>query len=200
MARSQKTAWQVAVDGHSTTAKARAARATPAKTAITVHDAIADFLQAAERGAALDRYGRAFSDGSVTELRWCLSGHVDKRLGGLELAEVQRHDIEALVGDLAAAGLSRRRLRAIVKSLRALYDYAGERELVAQNPADRIALPDEDDAQQPSRDRPPASRLRALAAGTDRAWTGADRALALFLHAATVIFVLLALVLIAESL
>jgi hypothetical protein len=62
------------------------------------------------------------------------------------------------------------------------------------------ALPDEDDAQQPSRDRPPAGRIRALLADSDRALAGADRALALFLHVATVCFVLFALVLIAESL
>ena len=70
----------------------------------------------------------------------------------------------------------------------------------ATRAAERIAPPDEDDAQQPSRDRPPASRIRALLAGSDRALDGADRALALFLHVATVCFVLFALVLIAESL
>lgn len=199
MVRYPKTAWQ-GDDRHSTTAQGRAPRAARPKAGVSVHDAIAEFLAAAERGSALDRYGRAFSDESVRELRWCLTGHVDKRLGTLDLSEVQRHDVEALVMDLAATGLSPRRLRSVAKSVRALYDHASERDLVRHNPAERIALPDEDDAEQPSRDRPQAGRLRPLVAAANSSLAGADRALALFLQAATVCFVLLALVLIAESL
>jgi site-specific recombinase XerC len=200
MARYPQTAWQGSDDRHSTTVQARATRAARPEAGSTVHEAIADFLAAAENGSALDRYGRAFSDESVHELRWCLSSHVDRRLGALALTEVRRRDIEALVADLDAAGLSRSRVRSVAKSVRALYDYARERGLVEDNPAERIALPDEDDARQPSRDRPPATGIRALLAGSDRALDGADRALALFLHVATVCFVLFALVLIAESL
>jgi hypothetical protein len=93
-------------------------------------------------------------------------------------------DLEAVVDELAATGLSRRRLRAVAKSLRALFHYASER----------------DDAEQPSRSRPPASHLRSLASGADRATAGIDSAIALGLQVITVCFVLLALVLIAESL
>jgi hypothetical protein len=188
-----KTAWQGADDRHSSTAQARAPRTAAARAGVSVHETIVDFLEAAERGAALDRYGRAFSAESVRELRWCLSGHVDKRLGSMDVGAVHRRDLEGLVDELAAAGLARRRLRAVAKSLRALYDYAGERDLVAHNPAARIALPDEDDAEQPSRGRPQQSRLRSVAAG-------ADRVLSLGLQGATLCFVLLALFFIAESL
>jgi site-specific recombinase XerC len=200
MARYPQTAWQGSDDRHSTTVRARTTRAARTEAGTTVHETIAEFLAAAERGSALDRYGRAFSDESLRELRWCLTGHVDKRLGALGLTDLRRRDVEALVVDLEAAGLPRRRLRAVVKSIRALYDYAAQRGLVASNPADRVALPDEDDAEQPSRERPSAGRVRALLAGSDRALAGADRALALFLQVATVCFVLFALVLIAESL
>src|SRR3954447_7456865 len=196
MARYPQTAWQGSDDRHSTTVQARAAR----NDGPTVHEASSDFLAAAERGSALDRYGRVFTDGSVRELRWCLTGHVEKRLGGLSLTEVRQRDVEVLVVDLEAAGLPRPRLRAIVKSVRALYDYAAQRGLVASNPAERVALPDEDDAEQPSRERPPAGRVQALLAGSDRGLAAADRALALFLQVATVCFVLFALALIAESL
>ena len=188
-----KTAWQGADDRHSSTAQASAPRAAAARAGVSVHETIVDFLEAADRGAALDRYGRPFGAESVRELRWCLSGHVDERLGSMDVGVVDRRDLEALVDELAAAGLARRRLRAVAKSLRALYDYAGERDLVAHNPAARIALPDEDDAEQPSRDRPQQSRLRSAAAG-------ADRVLSLGLQVATLCFVLLALFFIAESL
>jgi hypothetical protein len=200
MLRYPKTAWQGAVDGQSTTAQARAARAVPATAGITFHDASVDFLAAAERGSVVDRYGRPFSDESLSELRWCLTGHADKRLGPMDLGQVSRHDVEALLADLAAGGLSRRRQRAVAKSLRALYDYAHERDLVSQNPAERVALPDEADAEQPSRDRPSAAGLQWLRLGGERATAGIDRAIALGLQAVTVCFVLLALVLIAESL
>ena len=75
MLRYPKTAWQGAVDGQSTTAQARVARAAPASAApasagITFHDAGVDFLEAVERGSALDRYGRPFTDESLSELRW----------------------------------------------------------------------------------------------------------------------------------
>jgi site-specific recombinase XerC len=198
MARYPQTAWQGSDDRHSTTARARAARSDGP----TVREAISDFLAAAESGSALDRYGRSFTDESVRELRWCLTGHVERRLGALGLTELLRRDVEALVVDLEAAGLPRPRLRAVVKSVRALYDYAAQRGLVASNPAEGVALPDEDDAEQPSRERPPAGGIRALLAGSgsDRALAGADRALALFLQVATVCFVLFALALIAESL
>jgi hypothetical protein len=195
-----KTAWQGAPDRHSTTAKVRVPSAGSARAGVSVHETIVDFLEAADRGSALDRYGRAFSADSIRELRWCLSGHVDEQLGSVDVREVHRRDLEALVDELAAAGLTRRRLRAVAKSLRALYDYAGERELVTHNPAARIALPDEDDAEQPSRGRPQPSRLRSVAVGADRAWVGADRALSLGLQVATLCFVLLALFFIAESL
>lgn len=200
MDRYPQTVWQGSDDRHSTTVQARATRAARPEAGSTVHEAIADFLAAAETGSALDRYGRAFTDESVRELRWCLSSHVDRRLGALALTEVRRRDIETLVADLDAAGLSRSRVRSVAKSVRALYDYARERGLVADNPAERIALPDEDDAEQPSRDRTPATSIRALLAGGDRALAGADRALAVFLQVATVGFVLFALALIAESL
>jgi hypothetical protein len=200
MDRYTQTAWQGAVGRHSTTAQARAARTAPVSAGVTVHDAIVDFLSAAEGGSAMDRHGRAFSGRSTSELRWCLSGYVDERLGTLDVAKVQRRDLEGLVEELETAGLSPRRLRTTAKSLRALFDYARERNLVSHNPAERIALPDEDDAEQPSRGRPQADERGSLRSGADHALMGIDRAIALGLQAITVCFVLLALVLIAESL
>jgi site-specific recombinase XerD len=137
-----KTAWSATADHQSTTADAGSGRAGSAAARITVHEAIVDFLQAAEDGSTLDRYGRSFSRDALRELRWCLSGHVDDRLGTMRLGQVRRRDIEALIDQLAGAGLSRRRLRAVVKSVRALYDYASERGFADGNPAERVALPD----------------------------------------------------------
>jgi hypothetical protein len=61
------------------------------------------------------------------------------------LSEVRRRDATSLVHELGSAGMSRRRQRALVTSLRALYDYAVERRLVRGNPGERIAIPDDPD-------------------------------------------------------
>jgi hypothetical protein len=194
MSGHSKTAWQGVIGHNGTTAGAgtRQRSAPPASQGITVNVASAAFLRAAERGAVRDRYERPFSDDAVRELRWCLTGHVADRLGATDLRKVRRRDIEGIVDELATEGISRRRQRAVVKSLRALYDYAIERDLVSLNPAERVALPDENDAEQPTRGRPAATPWR-------RVRIGFDRVLALGLWAATACFALLALFFIAES-
>jgi hypothetical protein len=194
MSGHSKTAWQGVIGQHGTSAGA-GTRQRPAPAApggITVGVASADFLRAAERGSARDRYERRFSDDAVRELRWCLTGHVADRLGTKDLTQVHRRDVEAIVDELATEGISRRRLRAVVKSLRALYDYAIERDLARHNPAERVALPDENDAEQPARGRPSGTPRQ-------RVQIGFDRALTLGLWAATAGFTLLALFFFAES-
>jgi hypothetical protein len=187
MAPNPKTAWADILGNHGTRAGVRARRRPAPPTGITVGDAVANFLEAAERGAAHDRYGRVFSEEALTELSWCLRGYVEARLGTVDLNQVRRADIEELVYELGGAGLSRRRLRAVVKSVRALYDDAMERGVADHNPAERVALPDERDVEQPTAERP-------------RARIGIDRAIGLGIQAATICFALLALVFIAESL
>jgi site-specific recombinase XerC len=159
---------------------------------VLVDDVIDEFLDAARDGSALDRYGRHFTRDAVRELDWCLRGHVSEELGGMSLTDVRRHDVEALVYALADSGTSHRRLRAVAKSVRALYDYAAERGLAMRNPAERVALPDEDQAEQPRRqaDRPTERQLPDIA----------DRVIGLMLRGATLAFLLIALVLIAQSL
>ncbi|MDP9189866.1 MAG: hypothetical protein M3O25_11500 [Actinomycetota bacterium] len=157
-------------------------------------DAIDDFLQAAERGSALDRYGRRFTPDAVAELRWCLAGYLGEEFGAMSLNEVSRADVEALLYELGDSGISDRRLRAIAKSVRALYDYATERGLVRHNPAERVALPDDDEAEQPGRRAEPRAPRPRQPRGR------VDRAISLALQLATFAFVLIALVFIAESL
>ena len=167
-----------------------------------------EFLQAAEGGSARDRSGRRFTDDAVAELHWCLAGYVREELGAMSLKEVRRTDVEQLLYELGDAGIAERRLRAIAKSVRALYDHAAERDLVRHNPAERVALPADDEVEQPTRrrarraEREPAERpRRKLWRRADRTlWGRADRAISLGLQLATFALVVIALVLIAESL
>ena len=170
----------------------------PDSAGVLVDDVIDEFLDAAKRGSALDRYGRRFTRDAVRELDWCLRGHLSEELGGMSLTDVRRHDVEALVYALADSGTSHRRLRAVVKSVRALYDYAAERGLAGRNPAERVALPDEDATEQPGgRAEQPGRRVdRPERQLPDLA----DRVIGLMLRGATLAFLLIALVLIAQSL
>ena len=159
----------------------------------TVHETIDEFLEAVEEGAARDRYGRPFTRETARDLGWYLRGHVGESLGAMSLDDVRRRDVEALVYQLAGTGLSHRRLRALTKSVRALFDYADERGLVRTNPAERVAMPEEDEPRQP-----PGRSLRRLDPEPDRSL--ADHAISLALRVATLGFVLTALIYLGESL
>ena len=171
----------------------RPGRAPVALTGPSVTETIDDFLATVDDGSARDRYGRAFTRAAAIELHWNLGGHVAEALGAMSLNGVRRREVEALVYELGEAGLSRRRLRALAKSVRALFDYAVERELVAHNPAQRIALPDEDETEQPTGEAVSPGKL---------AHTGTlvDHVISTALRVATLGFLLTAVTLLAESL
>jgi site-specific recombinase XerC len=156
----------------------------------TVHETIDEFLEAIDEGSARDRFGRTFTHEAARDLHWYLRGHVGEALGTMSLDDVRRHDVEALVYELAGTGLSHRRLRALAKSVRALFDYADERGLVRINPAERVAVPEEDEPQQP-----PARRVDR---GLERSI--ADHAISLALRVATLGFMVTALIYLGESL
>jgi site-specific recombinase XerC len=149
---------------------------------VTVNELIDEFLAAVDEGFARDRYGRPFTPDAARELHWCLDGYVSEELGARALSDIRRQDLEDFIFALGDSGLPPSRLRALAKSVRALYDYAAERDLVRHNPALRVAIPEADEAE-------PVPRPRRL-----------DRGISLILRLATLAFLLVALVLIAESL
>jgi hypothetical protein len=100
------------------------------------------FLDDVEDRSARDRFGRPFGRAAARELHWCLGGHVREAFGAMRIGDVRRGDVEALVYELRDRGVSSRRLRAVVECVRALYDHALDRRLVAHNPALLVAMPD----------------------------------------------------------
>ena len=174
-------------------ARRRSRPAPAAPTSPSVSATIDDFLAAVDDGSARDRYGRAFTRAAAVELHWNLGGHVAEGLGAMSLNGVRRREVEALVYALGEAGLSRRRLRALAKSVRALFDYAVERELVVDNPALRIALPDEDETEQPTGEAGSAGHPAHTA-------TVVDHVVSMALRVATIGFLLTAVTFLAESL
>jgi hypothetical protein len=90
---------------------------------VLLGDVIADFLR--DAGQGLMPSDRPYTPAEVRDLRAAL-GHVDAELGREPVRGVQAADIEALVERLRAAGLSERRLAAMLEALRALDRYAAQ--------------------------------------------------------------------------
>jgi hypothetical protein len=94
------------------------------------------------------------------------------------------------VYDLGRSGMRRDRLRGLAKSVRALYDYAIERSLVSTNPAERVAIPDDDEL--------PRSHARMLDPALERSVP--DHLISLALRVATLAFLVTAVIFLGESL
>jgi hypothetical protein len=167
-----------------------------------VDSVVEELLAAAARGSARDRYGRRFDADGMRGLRWALTGHVHEEIGSMAVAEVRARHVQALIDRLDASGLSPRRVDGVAHALHTLFAYAEERQLVHGNPAEAIALPDED----PEPVAAPAPALVTTASQTAPVQP-VPAAVALIpeqvlwtcLKAVTLIFVLIALVLVAES-
>jgi hypothetical protein len=145
-----------------------------------VSDTVDEFLQAVDAGTARDRHGRPFGRESARELHRSLEGYVGSELGDRRLNYVRRQHVEALLDGLDSAGVPPLQLAALAKSLRALYDYAADQDLVRHNPAEHVGLRYEQDE---------AEARPAIG----------DRAISLTLRLLTMAFLLLAVVLLAES-
>jgi hypothetical protein len=197
MADHPKPAWSPVFLGGTTSGQRRTRRGeqhrAAAPTALSIGEVIDEFLESVDGGFARDRYGRPFTPEATQELHWSLGGYVGEEFGATSLIDLRRQDLEALIYQLADGGVPRRRLRSLAKSVRALYDYAAERDIVRHNPAERVAIPDEDEAQQPS-----ARDASAADPGPERKTL--DRGISLALRLTTLALLLVALFLLAESL
>ena len=170
----------------------------------TVDAVVEDLLAAAARGSARDRYGRRFDAESLRGLRWALTGHVHEELGPMAIAEVRTRHVQALIDRLDAGGLSQRRVDAVVHALRSLFAYARERDLVESSPAKAVALPDEEPAPSTmSGPLPVPATAGAEAAGAQVAPPTVgmvpEQVIWTCLKAVTLMFILIALILVAES-
>ena len=154
--------------------------------------AVDTFLLAVDHGATMDRHGRPYGPAAARELRWWLGGHVREALGALPVGDLRRRDLEALLDELAEAGVSPRRLRELAKSMRALGDHAVDVGLLGHNPAERLAVPMPGDEAPPGGPAPDAGAIAARGA--------VDRAVSLALGLATLALMVVAVTFLAESL
>ena len=197
MAYDSKPAWSPVFLRDGTVARQRGGRGEhqvgrTTSTGYSVRGMTERFLDSLDDGSARDRYARPFTPEAARELHWYLAGYVTEELGARRLSDVSREDVEELIYRLGDGGVPRRRLCALAKSVRALYDYAAELDIVRHNPAERVAIPDEDETQQPTpRD------VSAVEPGPERALL--DRSISLALRVTTLCVLLIALFMLASS-
>jgi site-specific recombinase XerC len=166
----------------------------PPPAAVTMAAVIEEFIEAAEKGDALNRSGRHYLPSALRDLRGILRLHVAPALGDRDILDVRRADIQALVDGLARDGLSESRIRSVISALRALYGHAIERGYVEFNPADGLTMPDmQERASEPDE----AERKPQPAASDDDYEPIAqlpERLVSLALRAAIVVFAVIAIV------
>jgi hypothetical protein len=175
-------------------------RARPERTASRASARIADvteqFLAAATDGRARDPSGRRYGGEALDELRVALRGHVAEELGDLPLTALRGWQVQGFVNELADSGLSPLRLRGIVAALRGLLQYAREQGIVQANPVNGVTVPDGID--RAPRPFTTTDQLRAVAPPEPQQWIP-DQALWQLLKVVSVVFILIAIVLAAES-
>jgi integrase len=112
----------------------------PTSSTMRVAKAIEAYLSAIEAGKALNKHGRPYKRSAIRDLQGALESYVQPALGGRQLADVRRGDVQRLI-DSMTPEKSGSRVRTVVNSIRSLYAWAQDRELVDHDPASRVRLP-----------------------------------------------------------
>jgi hypothetical protein len=153
--------------------------------------AIEDFIEAAEKGRAVNRSGRRYRPSALRDVTGILRLHVAPALGDRAVEDVRRPDIQALVDRLGRDGLSESRIRSVISALRALYGHAIDRGYIEFNPADGLTMPSGEDPpggddENPSGDDPTGADYKPIAVLP-------ERLLSLALRGAIVVFAVIAI-------
>jgi hypothetical protein len=144
---------------------------------------IDEFLQATEDGLVRRDDGARYTREEVRELRGALS-YVDSELGSMDVQEVRRRHVQALLDQLRGSGVPPARVSAIADAIRSLYTYAIRRDIVGFSPAVELELRDTDvptmpasangaGPEWPAFDQRPAPPASANGAGPE--WPAADQ-------------------------
>jgi integrase len=112
-----------------------------ASTQVTLRQAAADWLLAAERGIARTRSGDAYKPSAIRSYRQGLNKYILPRLGPQRLDSITTTTLQDLADELVGQGLSPSTVRNALMPLRPLYRRAQARELVTTNPTRKLVLP-----------------------------------------------------------
>lgn len=112
-----------------------------APTAITLKEAAEEWLRLAEAGVVRDRSGNSFKPSTIRTYEQRLRLRVLPELGDLRLTDITRNDLQDLVDELVAYGMSASSVGVTLLPVRALYRRAMKRGEVALNPTADLEMP-----------------------------------------------------------
>ena len=110
-------------------------------TRMTVREATERWLRDVDTGVVRTRAGESYKPSAVRSYRQSLDLHVLPELGRMRLADMARHDVQALVDRLHGRGLDPSSVRNAVTPVRALCRWAIRRGLIATNPTSDLDVP-----------------------------------------------------------
>jgi integrase len=108
---------------------------------LTVQEAAEDLLARMKDGRALTRSGNRYKPSVIRGQERLLKRHVFPELGHVRLVNLRRRDVQDLVDELVAAGLSGSTVRNVVMPLRVICRRAIEDDQLAVNPTANLRLP-----------------------------------------------------------
>jgi hypothetical protein len=117
----------------------------PAVRLNTVAAVIDEFLEAARAGQTADLNGRPYEADQLPDMRWSLRGYVASDLGELGFAELNAAELREFIDRLDADGVSQARTGAVMKALRALLRFAADRGMAEWSAGDLLVFGDTDD-------------------------------------------------------
>lgn len=112
-----------------------------AQSPISVREAAHRFVQGAETGAIRNRSGDTYKPSALRGVEEAFRLRLVPDFGARKLAEVQRADLQRLVGRMQASSKSPSTIRNTINAARALYRWAVRDDLVQHDPTDNLELP-----------------------------------------------------------
>ena len=112
-----------------------------APSSITLEQAVAEWLEAAEAGIARTRSGDPYKPSAIRSYRQGLTKYILPTLGTARLSSIDQARLQDIADQLARRGLSPSTIRNALMPLRALFRRATSRGVVSTNPTSMLDLP-----------------------------------------------------------
>lgn len=111
----------------------------------TLSVALRDFVDGMGAGTIRPKGRERYKPNTVRSYERVLRVHIEpSAVAAIKISEVRRRDLQALVDDLLAAGLSPGTVSNVLNPVQAFYRWAIDRDELTYNPSERIDLPSED--------------------------------------------------------
>ncbi len=130
----------------------------------TLAAALRVFVEGMEAGEVRPKGRERYKPNTVRSYERALRVHIEpSAVAAIKVSEVRRRDLQALVDDLLASGLSPGTVSNVLNPVQAFYRWAIDRDELAYNPSERIDLPG-DDSKRPTRIASAEEAAKLLAA------------------------------------